>query len=72
MDENAEFIARLQQIEELAHSLGAELQTQQARTRAQHIAILARSLRGRLELGRARVLSDDTGSRVLPDDPGAR
>ena len=48
MNENADFIAKLQQIEEMATALNAQL-GELAKTRAQHIAILARSLRGRLE-----------------------
>ena len=51
MNENADFIAKLQQIEELANALGAGLGAHVARTRAQHIAILARALRARLEIG---------------------
>jgi hypothetical protein len=56
MNDNADFIAKLQQIEELAKALGAELHTHLEKTRAQHIAILARSLRGRLEFGSASVV----------------
>ena len=56
MNENADFIAKLQQIEELATALGAEQDSQHAKTRAQHITILARSLRGRLELGSVNVM----------------
>lgn len=59
MDENADFIAKLQQIEEQANSLGAELGASLARTRAQHIVLLARSLRGRLELFGVTVLRTD-------------
>jgi hypothetical protein len=56
MNENADFIAKLQQIEELADALGAALGAHLARTRAQHIAILARALRARLEIGGATVM----------------
>jgi hypothetical protein len=48
MNENADFAAKLHEIEALANALSAELGTQIARTRALHIAILARSLRARL------------------------
>ena len=50
MSDHADFIAKLQEIEQMAVALGAQLD-QRAKTRAQHIAILARLLRGRLELG---------------------
>lgn len=62
MSENADFIAKLQQIEELASALSAELDTHHAKTRAQHISILARSLRGRLELGSATVMQSGVSS----------
>ena len=51
MNENADFIAKLQEIEELAHALSAELGASRASSRAQHIMLLARALRGRLEFG---------------------
>jgi len=56
MNENADFIAKLQQIEELANALGAGLGAHLEKTRAQHIAILARALRARLEIGGASVM----------------
>jgi hypothetical protein len=56
MNENADFIAKLQQIEELANALGAGLGAHLERTRAQHVAILARALRARLEIGGASVM----------------
>ena len=49
MNENADFIAKLQQIEEHGQRARRAAGTQHAKTRAQHIAILARALRGRLE-----------------------
>jgi len=60
MNGNADFIAKLRQIEEMANTLGAQL-GEQAKTRAQHIAILARSLRGRLEFGNSGVSLSDAG-----------
>lgn len=62
MNENADFIAKLQQIEELASALGAGLDAHLARTRAQHIAILARALRARLEIGGASVMPGGVSS----------
>jgi hypothetical protein len=58
MNQNADFIAKLQQIEEMANALGAQLD-ERAKTRAQHIVILARSLRGRLEFGNLGVSPSD-------------
>ena len=68
MNENADFIAKLQQIEELAHALGTELGTSLARTRTQHIVLLARSLRGRLEYGGMSVLRSDAAARGAGDE----
>lgn len=51
MHEQADFIAKLVQIEEQAHLLVAEVSSGLARTRAQHIILLVKTLRGRLELG---------------------
>ena len=58
MNETADFIAKLQQIEQMANALGAQL-GEHAKSRAQHIAILARWLRGRLELGNPGVSPSD-------------
>lgn len=65
MTEKADFIAKLRQIEEMANALGAQL-GEQAKTRAHHIAILARLLRGRLEvLGVS--LSDASKGASVPE-----
>jgi hypothetical protein len=50
---NADFIAQLRQIEELAVEVHGELPEREMRlkTRVQHIIVLAKTLRGRLELG---------------------
>lgn len=47
----ADFIAKLQQIEEQANAVIAELAPCVSRTRVQHIVVLAKTLRGRLEFG---------------------
>jgi len=70
MNETADFIAKLQQIEELASALGAGLGAHIAKTRAQHIAILARSLRGRLELGGVSVMP--SGAAAQAPDPDTK
>lgn len=51
--EHSDFIAKLRQIEELASVVHAELPQSRLmwRTRIQHIVVLAKTLRGRLEFG---------------------
>ena len=53
----ADFIAKLRQIEELANGVVAELTPGMARTRAQHIVVLVKTLRGRLEFGSVALVS---------------
>ena len=67
MSENADFIAKLQQIEEMANALGAQL-GEHAKTRAQHIAILARWLRGRLERINPGVSLSDASEGARPPE----
>lgn len=69
MNQKADFIAKLQQIEEMAHALGAQL-GEHAKTRAQHIVILARSLRGRLEFGNLGVSLSDASEAAR--DPATK
>jgi hypothetical protein len=47
----ADFVAKLRQIEEQANALLAELAPGLSHTRLQHIIVLAKTLRGRLEFG---------------------
>ena len=47
--DKADFIAKLLQIEEQANLAGAELAPGLLRSRLQHMAVLAKTLRGRLE-----------------------
>jgi hypothetical protein len=54
--DHADFIAKLRQIEEQANVLAAEVAAGLARTRVQHIVVLAKTLRGRLEFGGASVV----------------
>lgn len=49
MDEHADFVAKLQQIEEHANSLIAEVTAGLAKTRLQHIVLLVKTLRNRLD-----------------------
>jgi hypothetical protein len=49
--EQLDFISKLNQIEEQANAFSAELGPGLAKARLQHIVMLARALRGRLEFG---------------------
>ena len=51
--DQSDFIAKLRQIEELANGVHAEMPESRLmwRTRIQHIFVLAKTLRGRLEFG---------------------
>ncbi len=64
----ADFIAKLQQIEEQANALIAELAPGVSRTRAQHIVVLAKTLRGRLEFGSVAVVGAQAQGPA-PGDP---
>ena len=66
--DHADFIGKLRQIEEQANALGAETAPGLARTRVQHILVLAKVLRGRLEFGGASIVSRAAGSP--PRDAG--
>ena len=63
----ADFIAKLQQIEEQANAVIAELAPCVSRTRVQHIVVLAKTLRGRLEFG-SLVLVRSTTDGPAPGD----
>lgn len=68
----ADFIAKLQQIEEQANAVIAELAPCVSRTRVQHIVVLAKTLRGRLEFGSltlVRAPTDGNSSRNGPGEP---
>jgi hypothetical protein len=65
--EHADFIAKLRQIEEQANALCAEIAPGLASTRAQHIVVLAKTLRGRLEFGGASI-ANRAPSPPPPDD----
>jgi hypothetical protein len=58
---NRDFVAKLNQIEEQANAAIAELPAGLLKTRIQHIVVLAKTLRGRLEFGTVAVV------RVGPD-----
>jgi hypothetical protein len=60
--DSADFIAKLRQIEEQAHSVSAEISPGLSRSRLQHIVILAMTLRGRLEFGPAAIVRFDAAA----------
>lgn len=67
--DSADFIAKLRQIEEQAHSANAELAPGLPRTRLQHIVVLAMTLRGRLEFGPAAVVRMSAPAAAAIDVP---
>jgi hypothetical protein len=64
----ADFIAKLRQIEEQANAAIGELAPSLSRTRLQHIVVLAKTLRGRLEFG-ALVIAQAQPSSQAPETP---
>jgi hypothetical protein len=72
---HADFIAKLRQIEELAGGVHGELPQSLLllRTRIQHIVVLAKALRGRLEFGPMAIVPVETGapSPGAPEKPPA-
>jgi hypothetical protein len=68
--DNSDFIAKLRQIEELAAVAHEDLPKSllMLRTRVQHIVVLAKTLRGRLELGSVAVVRTDPEATV-PGEP---
>lgn len=63
-DEKTDFVNKLRQIEEQAHMANAELPASLARTCVQHIIVLAKILRGRLEAGAVTIAG--VGRRAAP------
>ena len=66
MDEQTDFIAKLRQIEEVALISAGNATGATEKSSFRHIALIARTLRSRLEIGTAQVLA--TGPK-LPHDP---
>ena len=68
--DKADFIAKLLQIEEQANLAGAELAPGLLRSRLQHMAVLAKTLRGRLE-GAVEIVRVERGAppAVAGDKP---
>ena len=60
----ADFIAKLRQIEELANAVVAELAPGVSHTRVQHIVVLVKTLRGRLEFGSVALISAQPNGRA--------
>jgi hypothetical protein len=69
--DHADFIAKLRQIEEQANTLGAEVAVGLAKTRLQHIVVLAKTLRGRLEFGGASIVRRVTDTPAPGERGGA-
>ena len=69
--DHSDFIAKLRQIEELAGVVHAELPQSRMtwRTRIQHIVVLAKMLRGRLELGSVALAPVVPPPTVAPSAP---
>ena len=71
--DHSDFIAKLRQIEELANGVHAELPATRMmwRTRVQHILVLAKTLRGRLEVGGLTIApaAATVPPPVAPDKP---
>ena len=68
----ADFIAKLRQIEEQANAAIGELAPGVPHTRLQHIVVLAKTLRGRLEFGAlviARVDPTSPAQGQTPETP---
>jgi hypothetical protein len=63
-DEKSDFIAKLSQIEEQANLAGVGLSAGLLRSRLLHIAMLARTLRGRLEPQAVAIVRLDPGASL--------
>jgi hypothetical protein len=65
---NADFITKLLQVEQLAHTVNGELPETflLLKTRVQHIVVLAKNLRGRLEFGSIAIVAVEP--RVPPPE----
>ena len=68
--DHVDFIAKLRQIEEQANAVVVELAFGLPRTRVQHIVVLAKTLRGRLEFGGATVVM--RGAAAAPPPEGGK
>jgi hypothetical protein len=66
VDEKTDFVNKLRQIEEQAYMANAELPASLARTCIQHIIVLAKMLRGRLEFGAVTITSTSGGLGAAP------
>lgn len=64
---DADFIAKLVQIEELANAVHGELLQNSPilNSRVQHIVVLAKTLRGRLQFGSIAIVAVEPGARPV-------
>lgn len=67
-DEKADFVNKLQQIEEQANALNVDLPMGLSKARLQHIVVLAKALRGRLEFGLITIVRADLNSPPAGED----
>jgi len=66
--EKTDFVNKLLQIEEQANALSADLALSLTRARLQHIIVLAKTLRSRLELGSVTLVRADLGVPPIAED----
>jgi hypothetical protein len=66
--EKMDFVNKLLQIEEQANALSVDLTLGLTRARLQHIIVLAKTLRSRLELGSVTLVRADLGARPVAED----
>jgi len=66
--EKTDFVNKLLQIEEQANALSADLALSLTRARLQHIIVLAKTLRSRLELGSVTLVRADLGVPPVAED----
>jgi hypothetical protein len=67
-DEQADFVAKLQQIEEVALISGSNAQDTRDKSSFRHIALIARTLRSRLDLGIVQVVAANQPASQSPQD----
>jgi hypothetical protein len=67
-DEKTDFVNKLQQIEEQANALSVDMTRGLTSARLQHIIVLAKALRGRLEFGSVTLVRGDMSAPSADED----
>jgi hypothetical protein len=67
-NEQADFIAKLQQIEEVALISGSNAQDTRDQSSFRHIALIARALKARLSMGLVQVVPGNQSASQSPQD----